>query len=142
MNEKHLTNYEEWEKNVPEEIKQESVWDFYAYRKALFLFDLCWIDCEKLMQDRRGQAVADQLIRCVGSISANIEEGYGRGFGGKEYQQFLRYAIGSAKEAKGWYFRGRHLLSAEVVKHRLQLLSEVSALIITEISRQRKKMNK
>ena len=34
MNEKHLTNYEEWEKSVPEEIKQESVWDFYAYRKA------------------------------------------------------------------------------------------------------------
>ncbi|MCH8294769.1 four helix bundle protein [Candidatus Poribacteria bacterium] len=81
-------------------------------------------------------------MRSVGSISANIEEGYGRGFDGKEYHRFLRYALGSAKEAKGWYFRGRHLLSAKVVKHRLKLLSEIIALIITEISLQRKKMNK
>ena len=49
MGEKHLTSYEEWEKGIPEEIKQESVWGFYAYRKALFLFNLCWTDCEKLL---------------------------------------------------------------------------------------------
>jgi four helix bundle protein len=33
------------------------------------------------MKDIRGRAIAEQLIRSVGSICANIEEGYGRGFG-------------------------------------------------------------
>ncbi len=29
------TKYEEWESQVPEEIKVEGVWKFYGYRKAL-----------------------------------------------------------------------------------------------------------
>ena len=62
MDKKFLASYEEWEKTVPEEIKQEAVWEFYAYRKALFVFDLCWHDCEKLLNDPRGRIIADQLI--------------------------------------------------------------------------------
>ena len=61
MNERYITSYEKWEKMVPEEIKQEAVWGLYAYRKALFLFDLCWHDCEKLLRDIRGRKVAEQL---------------------------------------------------------------------------------
>jgi hypothetical protein len=45
--------YEEWEQEVPEVIKADPVWRFYAYRKALFLYDLVWEDCEKLMRDLR-----------------------------------------------------------------------------------------
>jgi len=67
--------YEEWEQGVPEVIKADPVWRFYAYRKALFLCDLTWEDCGKLMRDSRGRAIAQQLIRSAGSISANIEEG-------------------------------------------------------------------
>ena len=81
----------------------------------------------------RGRAVAQQLIRSAGSISANIEEGYGRGFRGKERLQFLRYAVGSARETKGWYIRGRHLLSSDVIDHRSSLLDEVIALLLTEL---------
>ena len=33
--------YEEWEAQVPEEVKAEGVWKFYGYRKALFFYDLC-----------------------------------------------------------------------------------------------------
>ncbi|MCK4314429.1 MAG: four helix bundle protein [Anaerolineae bacterium] len=94
-------------------------WKFYAYPRALFLYELVWRDCEKLMQDRRGHAIAEQIIDSAGSISANIEEGYGRGIGTKSYLYFLRVAIGSARETKGWYFRGRRLLSAEILEHRL-----------------------
>lgn len=130
-------SYEAWDEAIPPEIKGEIVWEFYAYPKALFLFDLCWHDCEKLLRDPRGRKVASQLIDSMGSVSANIEEGYGRGLATKEFQQFLRYSVASAKEAKGWYFRGRHLLPAKVVEHRLKLLSEVIALTLTEIKKQR-----
>jgi four helix bundle protein len=80
------------------------------------LYDLVWQDCDKLMIDRRGRAIIDQLIRSAGSISANMEEGYGRGYG-KEYAYFLRVSVGSARETKGWYWRAKHLLSQAVLDH-------------------------
>jgi len=57
------------------------------YQLSLELWDDCWKDTEILSKDFRGKEITKQLIRSVGSISANIEEGYGRGFG-KEYPQF------------------------------------------------------
>jgi four helix bundle protein len=131
-------NFEEWKREVPERIKAEPEWGFYAYPKALSLYDLVWHDCEKLVRDRRGRAIAEQIIRSGGSISANIEEGYGRGIGTKSYLYFLRVAIGSARETKGWYFRSRYLLSAEVLEHRMALADEIIALLATEMARHQK----
>ena len=132
-----MMRYEDWLEMVHERVVAEPVWQFFGYRKALFLYELVWRDGEKLMRDRRGRAVADQIIRSAGSISANIEEGYGRGFG-KEYLYFLRVSLGSARETKGWYWRGRSLLSPTVIDHRLALLDEVIGLLVTEINRRRK----
>lgn len=128
--------YEEWERTVPDTIKHDPVWQFYAYRKALFLYELMWEDCEKLMRDPRGRAVAEQLTRSTGSISANVEEGHGRGYG-KDRNYFLRIAAGSARETKGWYFRSRRLLSPEVIQQRMALSDDIISLLITEINRQR-----
>jgi four helix bundle protein len=126
--------YEEWQDEVPDAIKCEGYWHFYGYRKALFLYDICWRDCEKLLRHPLGKAVADQLIRSAGSISANIEEGYGRGYG-RERLRFLRIALGSARETKGWYHRSQNVLSPPVVEHRLALISEVIALLVAELKR-------
>lgn len=128
--------YDEWEKTVPDTIKRDPVWQFYAYRKALFLYELMWEDCEKLMRDPRGRAVAEQFTRSAGSISANIEEGYGRGYG-KDRNYFLRIAAGSARETKGWYFRARRLLPSEVIQHRMALSDDIISLLVTEINHQR-----
>jgi four helix bundle protein len=125
--------YEEWEAGVPHQVKGEAMWKFLGYRKALFLHDLCWKDCETLLKNPLGKAVARQRIRSAGSISANIEEGYGRGYG-KERLYFLRIAIGSARESKGWYYRAKTLLAPNVLDHRLNLLGEVIALLITELN--------
>ena len=125
-------SFEEWVATVPERVKAEACWRFEAYPKTLYVYELAWDDCETLMRDGRGRAVAQQLIRSVGSISANLEEGYGRGVGGKEYLYFLRVAEGSARESKGWYFRGRQLLGPTVVEARQALLDEILALLVTE----------
>jgi four helix bundle protein len=128
--------YEEWEKTIPDAVKNDPVWQFYAYRKALFVYDLMWDDCAPLLHDPRGRGVVEQLTRSLGSISANIEEGYGRGYG-KERNYFLRVAIGSARESKGWYFRARRLISPDALKNRLALLDDTISLLVTELNRQR-----
>lgn len=128
--------YEEWEAGVHERVKKEPVWQFLGYRKALFFYDLVWQDCEKMMRDVRGRAIAEQLIKSAGSISANIEEGHGRGYG-KQRNWFFTVSIGSARESKGWYWRGRQLLSQDVLDHRLALADEVIALVVTELNYQR-----
>ncbi len=128
--------YEEWEAEIHERVKQEPTWQFLGYRKALFLYDLVWGDCARLTRDRRGRAIAEQLIRSAGSIGANVEEGHGRGYG-KQRNWFFTVAIGSARESKGWYWRARKLLSEEVLEHRLALVDEVIALLVHELNRQR-----
>jgi len=130
--------YKEWEAEVLPQIKKEAMWKFFGYRKALFLYEVCWADCQELLKHPLGKAVAQQLIRSVGSVSANIEEGYGRGYG-KERLYFLRVAIGSARESKGWYYRAKALLSPEVLNHRLNLISEVIALLVTELNASRRR---
>ena len=130
--------HQEWLANVPDSIKNDRLWEFSAYQKALLLYDLMWEDCEKmLLSDVRGRGNADQLNRSVGSISANIEEGYGRGFG-KEYDYFLRVALGSARESRGWYYRSRRFLSPAVLQHRYALLDEIIGLLVNKLHGRKK----
>ena len=132
-----LQNYAEWEKTVPDAMRREPQWSFVGYRKALVLYDLCWLDCDKLNEHPSGKAVAQQLVRSLGSISANIEEGQGRGFS-KDRDYFLRVALGSARESKGWYYRAKVILKQDVLQHRWALLDEVIALLVTELNKKRR----
>jgi four helix bundle protein len=129
--------YEEWLARVPESLKRDPIWKFEAYPKALLLFDLVWEDSEKLMQDVRGREIARQLVRSAGSISANIDEGFGRGVDRGEYAQFLRYALGSARETRSWYYKSSNLMIEGVVQHRMDLCSEIIALLVTAINRRK-----
>jgi four helix bundle protein len=129
--------YDEWLKQVPESLRNDPVWKFAAYPKALFLFELAWYDCGRLMRDVRGKVVAAQLIRSTGSVNANIDEGFGRGGEAGDYVQFLRYALGSARETRGWYYKAHQLLPVEVIQHRMGLCDEVIALLVTAINRRK-----
>jgi four helix bundle protein len=129
-------NYAEWETTVPEKIKADSVWKSKAYRLALFLSDLAWHDVNKLAGDKRTIALADQLCRAAGSISANIEEGYSRGTG-RDRARFYEYGLGSARETRGWYYKGRHVLGPPVTQHRMSLLTEIIKLLLVMAPDQR-----
>ena len=102
------------------------------YQMSLTLWDDCWKDTSILMKDTRGKEIARQMIRSVGSISANIEEGYGRGFG-KEYPHFLRISRGSARESKGWYLKSKYLLDAKIIEQRVLLLNSIIAMLNSTI---------
>jgi len=131
--------YEDWEKTVPEAIKSDSLWKMTAYRLALFLGDLGWYDVTKLMRDRRTIGLSEQLYQALGSISANIAEGYSRGTG-RDRARFYEYSLGSSRESRDWYFKGRYILGETIVQHRLQLLSEIIRLLLTMVPQQRRNL--
>ncbi len=140
-NESKLLNFDEWNKMVPASICQDPLGEFNGYQKACYIFYLAWNDCEKLARDVRGKAIAAQLIRSAGSISANMEEGFGRGFG-RDYARFLVIALGSARETRGWYFRASRSLSEKVVHHRMKLCDETIGTLVTVSQQQRRIKNK
>jgi four helix bundle protein len=129
-------NYEGWLAQVPESVRRDPLWSFQVYPKALLLSDLVWEDTDRMMKDARGKEIARQLIRSVGSICANIEEGHGRGFG-RDNAYFQRVALGSARESRGWYYRGRRFLEPEVFEHRVKMLDEVIGSLVLSSGQQR-----
>jgi four helix bundle protein len=133
--------YAQWEADVPEVIREDTLWKVEAYRLGLFLCDLAWRDVTRLADDRRTKGIADQLFRAVGNISSNVGEGYSRGTG-KSRAQFYEYALGSAREARDWYYKARHVLDAAVVEHRMEQATRIVRLTITMTSRERRRNQK
>jgi len=129
-------DYQAWEKSVPADIMGDVLWKMRAYRLALFLGDLAWSDVTKLAADPRTLALSDQLYRAVGSIGANIAEGYSRS-SGKDRARFLEYSLGSARESRDWYYKGRHVLGDTVVTHRINVITQIIRLLLTYIPDQR-----
>jgi four helix bundle protein len=121
---------------VPGELTNDPLWRMEVYRLAVFVGDLAWRDASRLAKDKRTVGLADQLYRAVGSISANIAEGYSRR-SGKDQARFYEYALGSAREARGWYYQGRHVLPESVATHRSKLLTQVVRLLLTIIPTER-----
>lgn len=129
-------NFSDWEQSVPPEISGDLLWRVSAYRLALFAADIGWADVTKLMHDPRTRSLADQLYRSLGSVSANIAEGYSKS-SGKDRARFYEYALGSARESRDWYFKARHLLGDEVVEHRLHQLTQIVKLLLAMVPQQR-----
>jgi hypothetical protein len=98
-------SYPDWAKKVPATIAGDRLWRVEAYRLALFAADLGWYDVTKLFRDRRTIGLADQLYRALGSIGANVAEGFSRSTG-RDRARFYEYAPGSAREARDWYYKG------------------------------------
>ena len=128
--------YKEWVETVPSVIRDDPVWRVEAYRLALFAGDLAWSDSTKLLGDKRTIGMADQLNRSAGAISADITEGYSRR-SGKDQARFYEYGLGSAREARDWYYKGRHVLGVEVTDHRMELLTQIIKSLLTIIPNER-----
>lgn len=129
--------YDDWESEVPECIKRDTVWKLRVYRLGLFLCDLCWADTEKLYRRPRLKSSSDQLYRASSNISSNVCEGYSRGTG-KDRARFYEYSLGSAREVRDWYYKCRRAVSPVVVEHRMELATEIIRLTLTMISNERR----
>jgi len=114
---------------------------FGIYKLARQLFDDFWGDSELLAKDFRGRELAKQQVRSLDSVCANIEEGFGRGFG-KELPQHLKIARGEARESRGRYERCQHLLPANLINQRTAILDHIigglTKTIVTIEARQKR----
>ena len=109
--------------------------ELFIWQKAIGLFEDVLRDVKSFPNTRAARVIADQLIRCIASISANIAEGYGRRKG-KEYEHYLYIARGSVNEAIDWYekLRRAKYLTEEVFLGREKVCLELRAMLSKMIS--------
>lgn len=129
-------NYEVWVKTLPASITSSPIWRMEAYRDALFAFELAWHDTRKLKPHPDMLPVSRQLYHAVGSIGANIAEGYGRN-SVNDRIRFYEYALGSADEAQLWYAGIRYIISDAVFFHRSEHIAKIARQIVKLIPQQR-----
>ncbi len=97
-------NYAQWLESVPKEIRNDPIWKLEVYRLSLFAADIGWKDAEVLCRKPLMRSLADQLCRSLGSISANLTEGFSRSKG-PDRARFFEIALGSARESRDWYIK-------------------------------------
>lgn len=129
-------NYKDWEANVPEALTGDTLWKMKAYRLALFSSGLAWHDITRLMQDEHTLGLSAQLYEADGSIRANFAEGYSYGTGPNRARMY-EYALGSARESRDWYYKGRFVLGETVTLHRMAFHTHIIRLALTMIPQQR-----
>ena len=130
-------NYQEWLTTIPEEITQDPLWKLEVYRLGLFIAEIGWEDVVLLDKNKLTRDAADQIIRSLDSISANIAEGYSRSTG-KDRARYFEYSLGEAREARDRYFKARRVLKHEVVLHRIKLLTQIVKILNAFVPSQRK----
>ncbi len=129
--------YAEWLVDVPSEITNDPIWKLEVYRFALFAGDIGLQDALFLMKKPLMLSIADQLHRSIDSISVNLTEGYSRSKG-PDRARFIEASLGSARESRDWYYKSRHVLPVEVIKHRIGLTTRIISMLAPMIPHQRK----
>ncbi len=129
--------YAEWLVDVPSEITNDPIWKLEVYRLGLFAGDIGLQDTLFLMKKPLMLSIADQLHRSIDSISVNLTEGYSRSKG-PDRARFIEASLGSARESRDWYYKSRHVLPVEVIKHRIGLTTRIISMLAPMIPHQRK----
>ncbi|MCI0553159.1 MAG: four helix bundle protein [Anaerolineae bacterium] len=131
--------FDEWVKTLPDSLRNDSLWKSAYYRLSMYIYDLMWIDAEKINRDFRGREIVHQLVRSAGSVCANMEESYHRGIGTPDFVRIMRISLGELGETQGWYFRSRHILGNEILEKRIKIIQQAIALTVTVIDQNRRR---
>jgi four helix bundle protein len=107
-----------------------------VYQLACELVEEVWKDTEKLGHHRSTEKVAGQLYAAVGSIAANVAEGYSHS-SGRDRARIFEYALGSVRESMVWLETAEPVLGTEIVRNRLDKLEEIRRLLLAIIPRER-----
>lgn len=117
--------------------------DLKVWRMAHQLFLDALRDVENFPKSVSGRIVTDQIIRSLGSISANISEGFSSRTT-KQYISYLDIARNSSSEAENWYYKVRDAkwMDKDVVNQRIKICIEIHKMLqrmVTNLEKRSKK---
>ena len=103
--------------------------DLEVWRRSHRLFLDVLADVEHLPRTRAAAVVSDQVIRSIGSIGANIAEGFNRSQ--RKYLSSLDIALGEASEAENWLYKARdaHFIDCDTAATRIRESIEIQKMI-------------
>jgi len=107
-----------------------------AVRLAREVVAASWDDAAKLAQNEVTHKIAGQLYASLGSILANLGEGYSRS-SGRDRAKIFEYALGSVRESMMWYRTSVRILGRDIVDQRLDKLEQIRRLLLATIPRER-----
>ena len=132
----HLLPFADWEKAAGAGLSGDPLWSVQAYRIAQYS-----VECHTFDRRTNPRLVAapafGQLTRALGSIGANIAEGYSRG-SAADRARFYDYALGSTREAISWY-NTLHIELGPGVDDRRATLIQIRRLLLTTLRNSRLK---
>ncbi len=117
---------------------RDPIWRMRVYQLAVELLEESWPDAEELSHHPMMLKVCDQLYSAVGSIEANIADGYSRS-SGKDRSRFFEYALSSTRESITWYRAAKPILGSNITTRRWNKIEEIRRLLLTIIPRERGK---
>ena len=111
--------------NTPRHFTDLKVW-----KDAHDLYLLTLKDVENFPNTRGAYTLSDQLLRSIGSISANIAEGFNRR-STRHYISYLDNSVGSTNEAENWYYKieGAGWLGSNMIRERVEKLTEIRQML-------------
>jgi four helix bundle protein len=133
-----IPSFECWQARAHEALRADALWKVTAYRLALYSLELGWEDARVIDRSRIARPIASQLYRALGSIAANIAEGYSRSSGPDRARHF-EYSLGSARESLAWYFAVAPVLGRDTFVARNDTLAQVRRLLLASIPVERKR---
>lgn len=108
-----------------------------VYRLAVEAADVGWVDATAMKGEPLLAEIAPQMLRAIGSIAANVGEGYSRK-SARDRIRFYEYALGSVEEARSWYQVARHTLAAADLVDRLKRLDSMRRLLLVMLKNERR----
>ena len=128
--------FQHWETSIRSPFETDPIWRMKAFRMALYLLDEAWQDIQLLRRYRVLDQTLSQLYRAVGSIGANIAEGYSRS-SGLDRVRLYEYSLGSTRESQVWYFACHHVINEAVVASRYDVLAQIAKMLSRTIPEER-----
>ena len=123
-----IPGFAEWVAGADDTLTGDPLWSMQAYRLGMYAI-VCHNRDRRSFPSLATSPALDQATRAIGSVAANIAEGYSRS-GLADRNRFYGYALGSAREAIAWYDTLRSEIG-EVATARQGTLIQVRRLLLT-----------
>jgi four helix bundle protein len=126
------TDFDAYELGTPPAYLGDPLWRVRMFRMASYLTGRARTDAPRFGL-HASLSHADQFVRALGSVAANIAEGYSRD-SDADRRRFYGYALGSTREAITW-LAAMGLHEAESCAEYADLLVQIRRQLLTSMKR-------